>query len=105
MNANWSNNNLTDELWLTSLVGALFILCFCRERHEDEYVQSIRLRAWQTAMVVNYLLFLAAVWLVYGSSFLGIVMYNVLTPLIIYLIIFYTRIHILPRLTRNSAVL
>jgi hypothetical protein len=98
------NNNLTDEVWLTGLVGSLLILCFCKERIEDEYVQAIRLHAWQWAVVTNYLLFMIATWTVYGLQFLGIVMYNVLTPLVIYLLIFYTRLYVLPRFNRKTAL-
>lgn len=97
------NNNLTDEVWLSGLLGSLLLLCFCRERTEDEYVRELRLHCWQWAILVNYSLFLLAVWTVYGLfHFLGVILYNVLTPLIIYLLLFYTRLHLLPRLSQKS---
>jgi len=46
-----------------------------------------------------------AIWSVYGLAFLGILFYNILTPLLIYLVIFYTRLHILPRLRRSNPAL
>jgi hypothetical protein len=100
-----NNPNLTDEVWLTGIIGSLLILCFSRERIEDEYVKSIRLHAWQWAIVTNYVLFLIAVWTVYGVfEFLGVIIYNVLTPLVIYLIIFYVRLYLLPFLSRRTVV-
>jgi hypothetical protein len=91
----------TLEVWLTGLLASLLILCFCRERTEDEYVRELRLHSWQWAILANYLLLLIATWAFYGFQFLGVIMYNVLTPLIIYLVIFYTRLHVLPRLHRK----
>ncbi|MBS1630007.1 MAG: hypothetical protein JST27_08095 [Bacteroidetes bacterium] len=98
------NQNLTDELWTTGLIGSLMLLSFCRERIEDEYVRALRLRCWQWAIAVNYVLFLIADWLVFGLDFLGVILYNVITPLVIYLLIFYSRMFLLPKLFRKKVV-
>jgi len=100
-----SNNNLTDELELTGIIGSLLALCFCAERIEDEYVRSIRLSAWQWSVIINYFFLLLVIWSVYGIAFIGMLFYNVLTPVLIYLVIFYTRLHILPRFGKRGAAL
>ncbi len=97
------NQNLTDELWTTGLIASLLLLSFCRERVEDEYVRALRLRCWQWAIAVNYVLFLIADWLVFGLEFLGVILYNVITPLVIYLLIFYGRM-LLPKLFENKSL-
>jgi hypothetical protein len=101
----FSNDNLTDELGLSGMILSLLMLAFCAERVEDEYVASIRLRCWQWAVLVNYGLLLIGIWLVFGAAFLGILYYNMLTTLVLFLLLFYGRLHILPALGKRSAAL
>jgi hypothetical protein len=100
---NLSNNNLTDELALSGIILSLLGLACCRERLEDEYVRSIRLQSWLSAILINYAILMLMIWTSYGLAFLGILFYNVLTPVIIYLLVFYFRLHVAPRLSRNNA--
>jgi len=98
----FSNNNLTDELALSGVILSLLGLCCCRERIEDEYVRSIRLQSWLIAILVNYALLMIMVWTQFGLAFLGILFYNVLTPMLIYLLVFYLRLHVLPRFSKSG---
>ena len=82
------NINLTDELALTGIIIALLFIAFAREKTEDEYIAHIRLESLKWAVLINYILLLLATWLVHGFAYIDVMMYNMLTVLIIFIIRF-----------------
>jgi hypothetical protein len=88
--------NLTDELALTGIIVALLFIAFAREKQEDEYINTIRLESLQWAVLINYVLLILATWLVHGFPYIDVMMYNMLTVLIIFII----RFHIVLRKNR-----
>jgi hypothetical protein len=101
---NLSNDNLTDELALSVVIISLLMLAFCAERVEDEYVRIIRLKCWQWAVMVNYGLLMVGIWLVYGMAFIGLLYYNTLTTLLLFLVLFYGRLYLLPVFSKKPAL-
>ena len=88
-NLNLTDNiNLTDELALTGIITALLFIAFAREKTEDEYIAHTRLESLKWAVLINYVLLLAATWLVHGFAYIDVMMYNMLTVLIIFIIRF-----------------
>jgi hypothetical protein len=81
--------NLTDELALTGIILGLIFIAFAREKQEDEYINSIRLESLQWAVLINYSLLLIATWLVHGFAYIDVMVYNMLTVLIIFIIRFH----------------
>jgi len=81
--------NLTDELALTGIILGLIFIAFAREKQEDEYINTIRLESLQWAVLINYVLLLAATWLVHGFAYIDVMVYNMLTILIIFIIRFH----------------
>ena len=76
-----------------TVVGALLIiggllLVLSKEKQEDEYIAELRLNALLWAVVVNYLLLLAAFLLVYDFNFLEVMIYNMFTILFIFILRF-----------------
>ncbi|MEO7309010.1 MAG: hypothetical protein ABIX01_01320 [Chitinophagaceae bacterium] len=82
------NINLTDELALTGIIIALLFIAFAREKREDEYIAHTRLESLKWAVLINYLLLLMATWAVHGVAYIDVMMYNMLTVLIIFIIRF-----------------
>ena len=80
--------NLTDELALTGIIVSLLFIAFAREKTEDEYIAHTRLESLKWAVLINYLLLLLATWLVHGFSYIDVMMYNMLTVLIIFIVRF-----------------
>ena len=82
------DDNITNELiGVLCLVSGLFI-AFSKEKKEDEFISKLRLNSLLWAVLVNYgLLFLAFVF-VYGFVFLNVMIYNMFTVLIIFIIRF-----------------
>jgi hypothetical protein len=91
--------NLTDETALTGIIAGLLMIAFAREKQEDEFISKIRLESLQWAVLVNYILLIIATWVVYNASYIDVMMYNMLTVLIFFII----RFHIM--LARNKSSL
>jgi hypothetical protein len=90
-NGIFDNNrqDLTDELALTGLIVGLLFIAFSREKQEDEFIGKIRLESLQWAVLINYILLLIATWMVYNFSFIDVMMYNMLTVLLIFILRFH----------------
>lgn len=69
------------------LIGALMV-AFSKERLEDEFISNLRLSSLLWSVWVNYLLLLVGFILIYGLSFLHVMIYNMFTILIIFIIRF-----------------
>lgn len=93
------NINLTDEFALTGLIVALLFIAFAREKEEDEFIHHTRLESWQWAVLINYGLLLLATWLVHGLGYVDVMMYNMLTVLIIFIV----RFHVVLAINKSKA--
>ena len=76
-----------------TVIGSLFIIgallvSFSQEKNEDEFIAEIRLSSLLWAVWVSYVLLLIAFLLVYGTPFLDIMVYNMFTVLIIFIVRF-----------------
>jgi hypothetical protein len=81
--------NFTDEIaTIGSLVG-LVLVAFSKVKNEDEYVSKIRLESLQWAIYCNFALLIIATIFVHGLAYYNITVYNMFTPLIIFIIRFY----------------
>ena len=80
--------NITNTLvGVVFLIGALMV-AFSKEKNEDEFIANLRLSSLLWSVWVNYILLLMAFLLVYGMAFLHIMIYNMFTILIIFIIRF-----------------
>lgn len=70
------------------IAGALLVI-FSKERNEDEFIASLRQSSILWAVLVNYILLFLAFVFIYGFAFLTVMMYNMFTILIIYIIRFH----------------
>jgi hypothetical protein len=82
-------NSYVEELLFTSLAVGLLLITFAREKTEDEYIMTLRLQSLQWAVLTNAALLLLANWVFYGDAFLSVMIYNMLTVLIIFVIRFH----------------
>ena len=76
-----------------TVIGVLFIIgamlvSFSKEKNEDEFIAELRLSSLLWAVCLSYILLLLAFVLVYGSPFLDVMVYNMFTILIIFIIRF-----------------
>jgi hypothetical protein len=82
------SNNITDELiGVLFIIGAFFV-GFSREKKEDEFIANLRLSSLLWSVYVSYSLLLLAMIFVYGTAFFTVMVYNMFTVLIIFIIRF-----------------
>ena len=84
----FTSNNITDELvGIFIIVGALFVAC-SKEKSEDEFIAQTRLESLLWATYINYSLLLLAMIFVYGIEFFSVLVFNMFTHLLIFLVRF-----------------
>jgi hypothetical protein len=85
--------NIADEITLiTIIMGGIFAI-FSREKHENERVDAIRYNSMFLALLINQIILLFSVFFFYGSAFITIVLANLVSLSLIYLIISRIRLH------------
>lgn len=77
-----------------TIVGICFIaggilVAFSKVKEEDEYISELRLSSLLWAVYVNYALLFLAFIFIYNMSFLTVMVYNMFTILIIFIIRFH----------------
>lgn len=76
-----------------TVVGVLFIagamlVGFSKEKHEDEFIAKLRLSSLLWAVWVNYVLLALCFLFIFNMAFLHVMMYNMFTVLIIFIVRF-----------------
>jgi hypothetical protein len=81
--------NLTDEIALTGTIAGLLMIAFSKEKTEDEYISTLRLESLQWAVLIHYILLVIATWAVHSLAYIQVMVYNMLTIPIIFIIRFH----------------
>ena len=71
------------------LIGGSLLIAFSKEKTEDEFINSLRLRSFQLAVLVNFVLLFLGYLLLWGGIFLDVVFYNMFSTLVLFIIIFH----------------
>ncbi len=80
--------NFADELTMVFLLSGLFLLSFSKEKKETARLEHLRNKALIKAFLYNTLFLFFSILFVYGMGFLGVLVVNLFSPLIIYLAAF-----------------
>lgn len=93
--------NFTDEIaTIGSIIGLIFI-AFSRLKFEDEYVQKTRLESLQWAIYVNFSFLIIATIFIYDTAYFDVLVLNMFTPLVFFIIRFYFILFLKPRFEKN----
>jgi hypothetical protein len=90
-----------DIIGILAIVGCLFV-AFSRLKTEDEYISKIRLESLVWATYVNFILLIVAIIAIYGIDFLDVMLYNMITILILFIIRFHFIIYRLKKIKENE---
>ena len=82
------NTNVTNTLVGTLFIIGALLVGFSKEKKEDEFIANLRLSSLLWSVWVNYVLLLISFLFIYGSAFLNVMIYNMFTVLIIFIIRF-----------------
>jgi len=81
-------NSIVDELIVITIIIGGLLISFSKEKIEDEFISKMRLDSLVWAILVNYSILLFATVFIYDMRYLHILIYNMFTPLIIFIIRF-----------------
>lgn len=85
----WIKNNIIDEVVMVLFIVSGLVFAFSKEKIEDEMVAKIRLESLVWATYVNYVVLLCCILFIYGFSFINVMMYNMFTLLLFFIIRFH----------------
>ena len=85
----WSVNNIADELASVLIIIGGIMVAFSKTKDEDEYISEIRMESLIWATYVNYFILLVAIVFVFDMSFLNVMIYNMFTILLFFMIRFH----------------
>jgi len=81
--------NVADEITLLLLIAGLGLIVFSKEKSETQNLNLARTKAMVKASVANTIFLLFSILFVYGSGFIGVLVINLFSFQIFYLIFFY----------------
>lgn len=83
-----TQTNAIDEIIGILLITSLFFIAFSKEKKEDEFIFKIRLESLLWATYINYATLIFTILFVYGGAGLWVLVFNVFTILIFFIIRF-----------------
>ncbi|WP_295668976.1 hypothetical protein [uncultured Mucilaginibacter sp.] len=93
---------LHHDIFILLIVSGLLFIGFSKEKIEDEQISQIRLDSLQWAVYFNYALFIVCVLFIYGVHFIPVLIFNIISPLIFFIIRFRWKIYQLNRSLKNN---
>lgn len=81
-------DNITNELIAVFAILSLVFIAFSKRKVEDELVANIRLKSLLGATYINYLVLLFCILFFYNFTFLWVMMFNMFTLLLFFIIHF-----------------
>ncbi len=95
-------DNLLNEIAGVLILSGLILIAFSKTADEDEFIMRIRLESLIWAVYLNYVVVLAALLLTYGVAFLWVMLFNLFTVLLLFIIKFYYELFRLRKSTHNE---
>ena len=82
------DNDISDELASLFIIIGGLILGFSKEKIEDEFIYKLRKDSLVWAIIFNYFVLILAIIFVYELSFFHVLVFNMFTPLLFFIIRF-----------------
>lgn len=98
----FSIQDISDEISFTGMTISLLFIAFAKRKDEDEYISRIRLESLIWAVIANYIILTATTWLVYGFPYFYVMLYNLFTVLILFIIKFQLALYKLKKSMRHE---
>jgi len=82
------DNSILDELVSLAIIIGGLIVGFSKEKVEDEFIYKLRKDSLVWAMLFNYMVLALAIVFIYDFTFFDVLVFNMFTPLIFFIIRF-----------------
>jgi len=97
-----THTNAIDEIIGILLIISSFFIAFSKEKNEDEFISKIRLESLLWATYVNYAILIVSILFVYGGSFFWVLVFNIFTILLFFIIRFNWVIRKSKKIAKNE---
>lgn len=94
------NNNVLNEIFGVLIIMSSLLVAFSKEKSEDEYISKIRLESLVWAVYLNYAILLISFLFIFDLSFLWVMIFNMFTILLFFIIRFNWQISKLKKSAR-----
>jgi len=85
----WNSNNISDEISSILIIIGGVLVSFSKTKYEDEYISKIRMESLIWATYVNYGVLILAILFVFDLSFFSVLIYNMFTVLLFFMLRFH----------------
>ncbi len=83
-----THTNAIDEIIGILIIVGSFFIAFSKEKNEDEFISKMRLESLLWATYINYTILILGMLFVYGLAFFWVLVFNMFTIMIIFIIRF-----------------
>lgn len=97
-----SNNNILNELLAVVIIISSLLVAFSKEKSEDEYISKIRLESLVWAVYFNSATLLLSFLFIYDMLFYSVMVFNMFTTLLFFIIRFNWKITKLNKSLNNE---
>jgi hypothetical protein len=80
--------NIFEEITLLCLLAGFLLLVFSKERVEMKAYETLREESWKSVIFLNSALLVFSILFIYGKGFIAVLILNLFTPFIFYLMVF-----------------
>ncbi len=94
--------NALDEILALSLIISALFVAFSKEKDEDEFISKIRLESLVWATYVSYAILFFSIIFIFGMPFFGVMVCNMFTILIFFIIRFNWLIYKSKKIVKNE---
>lgn len=95
-------NNLLNELLGVLVIISSLLVAFSKEKIEDEYISKVRLESLVWAVYFNYGILLISFIFIYDMSFLWVMILNMFTVLLFFIVRFNWQISKIKKITAHA---
>ncbi len=95
-------NNILNEILGILIIISSILVAFSKEVFEDEYISKIRLESLVWAVYINYSILLLAFLFIYDFSFFWVMVFNMFTILLFFIIRFHWQISKQQNMLKNE---
>ena len=92
-----TENNVLNEIIGVALIICFLMVAFSKEKQEDELIEKIRLDSLVWATYANYIVLIFSMLFVYGISFFWVMIANMFTILLFFIIRFNWQVRVLSK--------
>ena len=90
----FDRNNITSAISMIFFVIGAILVAFSKEKQEDEFIAQTRLESLVWAAYTNYIILIFCILFFYGEGFFYVMIFNMFTILIFFIIRFYYILYI-----------